>query len=45
MFIAPYNENENIEEIRDFVQNNGFGILIIEAIYETTNKLVAACIL
>jgi len=28
MFIAPYNKNENIEEIRDFIQNNGFGILI-----------------
>jgi len=28
MFIAPDNRNEDIEEIRDFVKNNGFGILI-----------------
>ena len=28
MFIAPSNKNEDIEEIRDFIQKNGFGILI-----------------
>ena len=28
MFIAADNKNEDIEEIRDFIQNNGFGILI-----------------
>lgn len=28
MFAAPYNKNENIAEIRDFIKNNGFGILV-----------------
>ncbi|MFT6356430.1 MAG: transcriptional regulator [Saprospiraceae bacterium] len=28
MFITPYNKNEDIAEIRDFIRKNGFGILL-----------------
>lgn len=28
MFVAPYNKNKDIAQIRDFIHHNGFGILI-----------------